>query len=85
MEGARWLPLMWLQLSNPTESSGMQGPAILESRLFSVSMSSAPSAGPSTQEGLHQYDGTYRLIANQYWFYFSMFDYMGLQMNSTLK
>lgn len=58
---------------------------ILRSRLYSISISSAPSAGPGAQEGLNQCDGTYRLIANQYWFYFSMFDYMGLQMNCTFK
>lgn len=48
-------------------------------------ISSTPSAGPHTQEGLNECDGTYRLIANQYRFYFSVFDYTGLQMNCTFK
>lgn len=84
MEGACWIPVTQPQLSNPAVSSEMPGPTICKSRFF-ISVSSAPSARPSSQEGFHQCDGTYRLIANQYWFYFSMFDYMGLQMNCTFK
>lgn len=36
-------------------------------------------------EGLSQCDGTYRLIANQYWFYFPVCEHMGLQINCTFK
>lgn len=75
------------------DEAAAQGPAIeclgcraplsssAGSALF-LFLSSTPSAGPYTHEELNQCDGTYRLIANQYWFYFSMFDYTGLTNES---